>query len=107
MIRRPPRSTLFPYTTLFRSIVEGVPPPPPGPCTGQTVTLRPSGAGSSTEFATQSPSTGSHWDKVDETTSDENSTYIESPTGTIQIDLFTHPASGITAGSTIQFAEIF
>src|SRR3712207_8297683 len=30
MIRRPPRSTLFPYTTLFRSIVaaeeQGVPP---------------------------------------------------------------------------------
>src|SRR2546430_8206117 len=24
MIRRPPRSTLFPYTTLFRSIAEGV-----------------------------------------------------------------------------------
>src|SRR2546430_11742091 len=24
MIRRPPRSTLFPYTTLFRSIVEAV-----------------------------------------------------------------------------------
>ena len=23
MIRRPPRSTLFPYTTLFRSIVKG------------------------------------------------------------------------------------
>src|ERR1039457_4307364 len=23
MIRRPPRSTLFPYTTLFRSIVDG------------------------------------------------------------------------------------
>src|SRR5260370_12799769 len=33
MIRRPPRSTLFPYTTLFRSIFGGVastPPPPPG-----------------------------------------------------------------------------
>src|SRR5438876_3553681 len=34
MIRRPPRSTLFPYTTLFRSVDEGVPllgingPPP-------------------------------------------------------------------------------
>src|SRR2546430_9062160 len=27
MIRRPPRSTLFPYTTLFRS-VRGVPHPP-------------------------------------------------------------------------------
>src|ERR1051326_9423703 len=25
MIRRPPRSTLFPYTTLFRSIVAGYP----------------------------------------------------------------------------------
>src|SRR3989449_10301239 len=24
MIRRPPRSTLFPYTTLFRSIVDGI-----------------------------------------------------------------------------------
>src|SRR3712207_8140013 len=39
MIRRPPRSTLFPYTTLFRSVDDGidpavrphraVPPPPP------------------------------------------------------------------------------
>src|SRR5208282_6511871 len=26
MIRRPPRSTLFPYTTLFRSRSRGVPP---------------------------------------------------------------------------------
>src|SRR2546430_10070012 len=26
MIRRPPRSTLFPYTTLFRSIGEATPP---------------------------------------------------------------------------------
>src|SRR3712207_7757189 len=25
MIRRPPRSTLFPYTTLFRSCSEGIP----------------------------------------------------------------------------------
>src|SRR5690348_18153174 len=25
MIRRPPRSTLFPYTTLFRSLTPGVP----------------------------------------------------------------------------------
>src|SRR3989442_6248547 len=27
MIRRPPRSTLFPYTTLFRSITGGLPVP--------------------------------------------------------------------------------
>src|SRR3712207_7056784 len=28
MIRRPPRSTLFPYTTLFRSVDRGVRPAP-------------------------------------------------------------------------------
>src|SRR5438309_10487979 len=31
MIRRPPRSTLFPYTTLFRSPARGSHPPPNGP----------------------------------------------------------------------------
>src|SRR5207245_3316869 len=31
MIRRPPRSTLFPYTTLFRSPAPPDPPGPPGP----------------------------------------------------------------------------
>src|SRR3712207_7782279 len=38
MIRRPPRSTLFPYTTLFRS-----PPPrdPPDASRGRTEGLRP------------------------------------------------------------------
>src|ERR1043166_6468504 len=29
MIRRPPRSTLFPYTTLFRSACIAIFPPPP------------------------------------------------------------------------------
>src|SRR3712207_9182799 len=38
MIRRPPRSTLFPYTTLFRSELEG-PPPGDGPLSGKTVVL--------------------------------------------------------------------
>src|SRR3712207_8664798 len=31
MIRRPPRSTLFPYTTLFRSRSRRSPSPPPRP----------------------------------------------------------------------------
>src|SRR5437867_10056699 len=30
MIRRPPRSTLFPYTTLFRSVPPAGEPPAPG-----------------------------------------------------------------------------
>src|SRR5256885_17099616 len=29
MIRRPPRSTLFPYPTLFRSMIAGISKPPP------------------------------------------------------------------------------
>src|SRR2546430_8642174 len=36
MIRRPPRSTLFPYTTLFRSVescTPHTPPPTPSPLT--------------------------------------------------------------------------
>src|SRR3712207_8958539 len=42
MIRRPPRSTLFPYTTLFRSVVcsiENV--DPMGVHTGDSVTVAP------------------------------------------------------------------
>src|SRR5437762_4838533 len=31
MIRRPPRSTLFPYTTLFRSLLRAVDPPHAAP----------------------------------------------------------------------------
>src|SRR3989304_8878190 len=34
MIRRPPRSTLFPYTTLFRSFPPERPPPSPPPHRG-------------------------------------------------------------------------
>src|SRR3712207_7625899 len=44
MIRRPPRSTLFPYTTLFRSCTRGT----PGGDTARSSTARgprPSGAG--------------------------------------------------------------
>src|SRR5687767_15284380 len=36
MIRRPPRSTLFPYTTLFRS-ARGREPPDGSPCAGPGV----------------------------------------------------------------------
>src|SRR3712207_8787713 len=36
MIRRPPRSTLFPYTTLFRSAALAPPPSSPQPLGGPT-----------------------------------------------------------------------
>src|SRR2546430_11846861 len=42
MIRRPPRSTLFPYTTLFRSCDPGPPgsPPVPHPVNAHPASLR-------------------------------------------------------------------
>src|SRR3989442_1736570 len=49
MIRRPPRSTLFPYTTLFRSrrrAAQGRLPPPRG---GGDLPRRPSGGGDRSE----------------------------------------------------------
>src|SRR5258705_6061800 len=39
MIRRPPRSTLFPYTTLFRSVVSATPDPNPRVKGGGAATL--------------------------------------------------------------------
>src|SRR3712207_7260871 len=43
MIRRPPRSTLFPYTTLFRSVVDGAEPrlAPHGACPLAKARLHP------------------------------------------------------------------
>src|SRR5260370_6215203 len=49
MIRRPPRSTLFPYTTLFRSILR---------CCGICIRTALS---SQFEFAPESPTTPSRW----------------------------------------------
>src|SRR5436190_17710758 len=46
MIRRPPRSTLFPYTTLFRSRGRGALPPADGERAGlRDLPARPSGPG--------------------------------------------------------------
>src|SRR2546429_5129403 len=42
MIRRPPRSTLFPYTTLFRSSLSAIPPGCIRDSTGNETERRPS-----------------------------------------------------------------
>src|SRR2546422_6260799 len=39
MIRRPPRSTLFPYTTLFRSQIPSPISPAPMACVGSSMTI--------------------------------------------------------------------
>src|SRR5256885_5082906 len=49
MIRRPPRSTLFPYTTLFRSVIAYALPQPDGSLLGD-VYICPAVAGSREEL---------------------------------------------------------
>src|SRR2546423_11579309 len=63
MIRRPPRSTLFPYTTLFRSL------PPPGPPVPHTVTPRSRSAAMSNE-ALRMPVVISNFSRSEEHTSE-------------------------------------
>src|SRR2546430_5659977 len=50
MIRRPPRSTLFPYTTLFRS-------PSRAPCSSSTLQYRPRTGTSATVSSSSGPPT--------------------------------------------------
>src|SRR3989442_2430510 len=50
MIRRPPRSTLFPYTTLFRS---ATPPPDPGRACPLPLPTRPRSACRSEEHTSE------------------------------------------------------
>src|SRR5258708_18636664 len=54
MIRRPPRSTLFPYTTLFRSIGGKK------SCRGQVQTAPPAPWSSPTEFPLRTPRSEEH-----------------------------------------------
>src|SRR3712207_7705085 len=57
MIRRPPRSTLFPYTTLFRSSKSAstsVPRCPTGPKSSRAATCRPVAIGARHPMATRS-----------------------------------------------------
>src|SRR5260370_11569796 len=56
MIRRPPRSTLFPYTTLFRSSRTWVPPSEPAPAAPPPLpaaAARPAGSSLSSTRAPQ------------------------------------------------------
>jgi hypothetical protein len=63
-------------------------------------TLRPNGAGAETTITTQYPDSGAHWEKVDEETPDDLSTYIrEGTSSTYNRDLYNLPSHSEGAGT--------
>src|SRR2546422_6531057 len=66
MIRRPPRSTLFPYTTLFRSWSGLTGPASPGCSVAEDIFSRPAGF-----FFGAAPATGTRGDRPIENASSE------------------------------------
>ncbi len=72
-----------------------------------SIIYRPNAAGDETAITEQFPDSGEHWDKVDEVTSDNDTTYVQ----TDQVwreDLFNLPNhSTQTAGGTINYVEAY
>lgn len=71
-----------------------------------TETLRPNAAGDETSINTQYPSSGEHWDKVDEETADNDTTKVYNwQVTSYQRDLYNLPAS--SGSGTINFIRIY
>ncbi len=71
-----------------------------------TETFRPSAAGDETFINDQFPLSGDHWDKVDEATSDGDSTYVSTENFDWQEDLYNIPDHSLGSGS-INYVRIY
>jgi hypothetical protein len=58
------------------------------PVMAATLTLYPNGAGDYTNIDSQSPSSGAHWDKVDEASADDATTYVYTSSDSQQEDAY-------------------
>jgi hypothetical protein len=76
--------------------------------TTQTEILRPNAAGDETNILNQTPSSGAHWDKVDEVTADDDSTYVASGVtdNTYRRDLCAIQDHS-TGSGTINFVKVY
>ncbi|MBA7473868.1 hypothetical protein ES707_09213 [subsurface metagenome] len=63
-----------------------------------TETLRPNATGNVTNISSQYPDSGAHWDKVDEATSDNWSTYVSTNSTSYQRDLYNIPDHTVGTG---------
>ena len=69
-----------------------------------TETLRPNAAGDETNIASQYPASNYHWDKVDEETTDDDSTYVYSNSTSYTRDLYS--LSNPAGSGTINFIKV-
>lgn len=72
-----------------------------------SILLYPNGAGSETSLTGQYPNSTDHFDKVDEVTADDASTYVSCISTTYLRDLYAFPASGIPAGAVIASVIVY
>ena len=70
-----------------------------------TETLRPNAAGDETSIETQFPDSGSHYDKVDEASADDGTTFVQNSTNAYQRDLYALPAS--SGSGTINKIKVY
>jgi len=77
------------------------------PVTNEII-LRPDATGDETGVDGQYPASEEHWDKVDEDTSDDDSTYVVSDSPSWKEDLYNIPDhSTQTAGGDINYVEVY
>lgn len=73
-----------------------------------TENFRPTANGDEIDIETQFPALGEHWDKVDEETSDDDTTYIQTDSNNWMEDLFNiTDHSTQTAGGTINYVKVY
>jgi hypothetical protein len=70
-----------------------------------TEILRPNAAGDETYILQQYPTSGAHWDKVDEESADEDGTYVEGIDNVFRRDLYNLPAH--SGSGTINFIKVY
>jgi hypothetical protein len=72
----------------------------------ETEDLRPTAAGDETGIASQEPDTGEHYDKVDEATSDGDTTYVHTNSDAWEEDLY-NIADHSTGVATINYVKVY
>jgi len=73
---------------LVVSVLSGIGVQNPTPAIAATLTLRPNGPGDYTNISNQAPSSGYHWDKVDDVDPDDANSYVYTASDSQQKDAY-------------------